>query len=147
MSGVMFFWLVGRCLGQSQAPPCPKHIETPAFPPIARAAHVTGIVVLSVTIGADGSVSEAEVTNSGKSAAFLKSYAIENIRHWTFTKPTSAPYIATIAYDYEFDPALPPSGGPSSLPTIEKVIFDLPDRVTLLTNLRIIDTSQSTKHE
>jgi TonB family protein len=112
---------------------CPKHIETPSYPAIARAAHVTGKVVLALTINAEGNVIEAKVTNG---AAMLGESALDNIRHWTFTKPPTAPYTQTIVYDYEIDDSLPADDG--SHPIV-KVSYDLPDRVMILTNSRLAE--------
>ena len=136
------------CSGQSHEALCPRHIETPSYPPLARAAHVTGMYTLTVTIDADGSVKHVEAATDNPVAQkhpLLQKYAIENMQQWTFAKPPSPPYTQVIVYDYEFDETLPPSGGPSRLPAISKVKFDLPDRVTILTNLMIIDVQNSRK--
>src|SRR5271168_3127672 len=57
-SGFLVLVVALTCMGQMQQPLCPKHIETPAYPPIARTAHVSGIVALTLTIDADGRVSD-----------------------------------------------------------------------------------------
>jgi hypothetical protein len=66
----------------------------------------------------------------------LQNSAAENMQHWTFAKPSLAPYTQVIVYDYdyeyEYDSTLPPSGRPSSLRSTTKVTFDLPDRVNIL---------------
>jgi TonB family protein len=146
-SGCLLFLSALSCMGQTQQPLCPKHIETPIYPAIAKTAHISGKVVLTLTIDADGKVSDAKVMNEGSGSTNLLGVgAVANIRLWTFAKPPSAPYVQTIVYDYEFDESLPPEGGPSSLPAITKVNFDLPDHVAILTNLRIIDVSRSREH-
>ncbi|HXQ26826.1 MAG TPA: energy transducer TonB [Candidatus Acidoferrales bacterium] len=134
----LFLSFVGSCLGQTQEALCPKHIEAPVYPPIARAAHVTGKVVLTVTIDADGNVSDAKPTNSAGSVRLFKDSAIDNIRHWTFPKPPVTPYTEVVTYEYEFDQSLAPASGKKNLPSVTKVAFDLPDRVTILTNLSTI---------
>jgi hypothetical protein len=48
--------------------------------------------------------------------------------------------------NYEFDSTLPPSGGPSSLPSITKVTIDLPDQVNILINGEIIEPDKSKTH-
>lgn len=136
----LFFCIIGTCLAQDQPGVCPRHIETPTFPVIARTAHVRGKVVLSVTIDADGNVTNAEADTL---VGLLNRSAIDNVRRWKFSKPPSAPYTETIVYDYEFDPSIPAEGGPRNLPAITNVNFDLPDRVTLLTNGMMIETSRS----
>ena len=89
-----------------------------------------------MTIDADGNVHDAEATNDEKSVTLLKLSTISNIRHWTFMKPPFAPYKQTIVYDYKIDDSLPPDG-----PT--NVTFDLPDRVTIVTSGRSVQTSRS----
>jgi TonB family protein len=137
----LIFLLAGACFGQASGPLCPKHIETPVYPPIARAAHLTGETLLLLTIDADGGVKEVKAASSNTSAVLSES-ALGNIRHWTFVKPPIAPYTETIIYDYEFDGSLPGDNGSNP---ITKVVFDLPNRVTIATNLRFIDTDKSKK--
>jgi hypothetical protein len=133
-------WLAWSCLAQTQGAVCPQHIETPAYPPIARIAHVTGKVILKLTLDADGKVSDAKVVNDDdKGVGLLKLGSIDNVHLWSFAKPPTAPYTQTIVYDYELDDSLPGEGGPSALPAIVKVTFDLPERVTVLANLPFID--------
>ncbi len=134
----LWFCLAYTCFGQSQEALCPRHIEIPTYPPIGRTAHLIGKVVLTLSIDADGKVSDVKVANEedNKGAGPLRLAATENIRLWTFEKPPIAPYTQTIVYDFEFDPSLPADEGNHS---IVKVTFDLPDRITIATNLKIID--------
>ena len=136
--GFLLLCLACGCLGQTtQQALCPKHVETPAYPPIGVTAHLTGKVILTLTLDADGKVSEVKVANEDEQkVGILEQSAIDNIRLWTFAKPPSAPYMQTITYNYEFDDSLPGDDGNHP---IRKVTFDLPDRVTMATNLRFID--------
>lgn len=145
---ILLIWLSARGAGETQQQLCPRHIETPTFPQIARAAHLAGKVSLTVTIDADG-----KVTNVGGGAdtfphtahALLQKSAAENMRLWTFANATSTPQTQVIVYDYEIDPSLPPEGGRANLPAITRVTFDLPDHVTIATNSKIIDTAKSSQ--
>lgn len=94
--------------------------------------------MLSVTIDVDGHVIEAKATNRGNWVPLLGKSAIDNVRRWTFARPPTAGYREKIVYDYEFDPSLPLADGTSSSPAITKVTFDLPDRVTIVSNLRAL---------
>jgi TonB family protein len=126
------------CFAQDQAPLYPRHIETPNYPAIARAAHISGKITLKVTIGADGNVEHVEATAENpvqREHPLLQKYAIENMQHWTFAKPPSAPYTQIIVYDYELDPELPDGGG--------KTTFDLPDHVLITTNVPTIEVQSS----
>jgi len=146
--GFLLLWLAGACLGQAQEPLCPRHIETPDYPPLARTANLSGKLTVAVTIDKDGSVTSA-AAGTGESVRqghpVLRKFAVENIQHWTFVKPPFAPHNETVVYDYEFDQSLPPEGGKKSTPAITTVSFDLPNRVTISTNMRFLDTSISRK--
>jgi Gram-negative bacterial TonB protein C-terminal len=146
--GCLMLCTAAACFGQDQMPLCPKHIEAPGYPVIARVAHVTGKITLTVTIDADGNVVHVDTTADDpreQAIPVLEKFAVENIQHWTFAKPPSAPYKQAVVYDYEFDPALPAAGGKHDMPVVTLVSFDLPDRVTITTNpdvIRGIDTSR-----
>jgi len=122
--------LTTSCLGQTLLP---KHIETPIYPPLARIARIQGTVTIKVTIDADGNVTKAEVANDAAHpiAAVLQESAIDNMQHWTFEKPPSAPFTQVLVYRYAFDGSLPANEGRNP---ITKVNIDLPDRVTILAN-------------
>ena len=129
--------MAAACFGQIQEGLCPKHIETPQYPTLARQAHVTGKITLTVTADADGKVKHVEAVTDNpvqRAQPLLQNSAVENMQHWTFAKPSFAPYTQVIVFDYEYDSTLPPSGGPSSLASITKVTIDLPDRVNILIN-------------
>ena len=54
----------------------------PAYPPIAHAARVQGIVILEATIGTDGQVLNARIL---RSIPLLDQSALEAVRQWQFT--------------------------------------------------------------
>ncbi|MGB7669234.1 MAG: energy transducer TonB, partial [Candidatus Acidiferrales bacterium] len=97
----LLFCLAGTCAAQVQPALCPRHIETPFYPQIALMAHVTGKVIVAVTIAADGKISDAKVINHDNFVKLLGANAVENIRHWTFVRPPTAPYTEAVTYDYE----------------------------------------------
>lgn len=131
--------MAGSCFAQNRAALCPRHIEPPVYPQLAHTAHITGTVVLHVTISADGSVIGAVPATTSKSNKILDESAIANVRLWTFAKPPTAPYVETITYVYRLDSALMPEGGPSNLPAVTRVSFDLPDHVEVRTNVQMVD--------
>jgi TonB family protein len=137
--------LVGCATGKPK-PVHPLHIEAPDFPLPARTAHVTGTVSLTLTIDADGRVTVVDAKASNpveEQHPLLRKSATDNIERWTFEKPPFAPFRQTIVYDYEFDDALPAEGGPSALPRITQVEFDLPSHVSISANAAIIETNAS----
>ena len=54
----------------------------PAYPPLARAAHVEGIVIIEATIGPDGRVQDARVLRPNP---LLEAAALDAVRRWEFT--------------------------------------------------------------
>ena len=63
-------------------PPQKVHHVTPAYPPIAQAAKISGIVIIDALIAEDGSVREVKVL---KSVPLLDSAAADAVRQWRFT--------------------------------------------------------------
>ena len=49
----LLFMFVALCLGQTQPAVCPKHIEAPQYPLLARQTRQLGEIILSVTIDAE----------------------------------------------------------------------------------------------
>jgi TonB family protein len=56
----------------------------PVYPPIARAAHVSGVVILETKIGADGGIEDARVL---RSIPLLDEAALDAVKQWKF-EPT-----------------------------------------------------------
>ncbi len=141
VSGGLVLWLTASCFGQSV---CPKHIETPTYPVAAQAARVEGKVTLRVTLDAEGNVTNAEVADdlAHQANPTLREAAINNMMHWTFEKPTSAPVTQLMVYQYRFDGSLPLNDHQNP---ITKVNIDLPDHVTILANETTWNPSQSKK--
>jgi hypothetical protein len=107
------------------------------YPPLARQTRMSGKIMLTVTIDEAGFVKDVEASTDNpilKRVCTLQQSAAENMRHWTFEKPPSAPYKETILYDYEFDESLPGEDGTASFPRITRVNYDLPDRVSIVSN-------------
>jgi protein TonB len=69
-------------VGGNVSPPTRIKDVKPVYPPIARSAKVSGIVIVEVTIGADGRVADARVI---RSIPLLDQAAIDAVRQWEFT--------------------------------------------------------------
>jgi TonB family protein len=54
----------------------------PVYPPVAQSARVSGVVIMEVTIGTDGSVRDAKVL---RSIPLLDQAAIDAVKQWQFT--------------------------------------------------------------
>ena len=142
MSVTLLFWLTASCLGQTV---CPKHIETPDYPPVAAKARIQGRIVVHVTLDAEGKVTKVEIPEdvADSTQPILQKSAIDSMKQWTFEKPASAPVTRVIIYDYKMDASLPPISdhqGP-----ITKVLIDLPDHVIILHNESVADPALSKK--
>jgi protein TonB len=70
-----------RVGGKIRPPTKNKHVA-PVYPPVARAAHVEGTVILQATIGPSGEVQAVTVL---RSIPLLDAAAIEAVRQWEFT--------------------------------------------------------------
>ena len=76
----LFFLVTTISVGQTQPAICPKHIETPEYPPLARQTRMLGEIALSVTIDADGRVENVKVLlpdGKRKPYQFLQNAAVE----------------------------------------------------------------------
>lgn len=130
--------LATACFAQTQPEVWPKHIESPTYPQIAVNAHLTGKVSVQVTIQADGRVSDAEAVSNGP-WELLRRDSTVNAKTWTFTKPPRSPCTLTIVYEYRLDASLPNDYG-------RKILFDLPEHVTLLAGLPTMNTEKAPIH-
>jgi hypothetical protein len=85
------------------------------YPPIAKAAHVTGKVVVRVTVK-DGLIVQTEVLSKPAVASggrLLESPTLENLKTWRFAADVSGAF--TVTYTYEI------SGTETEEPTNAKV--------------------------
>jgi protein TonB len=76
----------------------------PVYPPIAREARVSGMVILEIQIGRDGRVTDARVL---RSIALLDQAAIDAVMQWEFT-PTllngvPVPVIMTVTVNFTIE--------------------------------------------
>ena len=133
--GGIFFLLLAVGCNHTESALCPRHIEEPIYPAIARTADIAGKLVVAVTIDANGKVSRAEITNRTTSLKLLEQTTLNNIRSWTFTPPRKAPHVQTVVYDYEINKSPEFQG--------VQVSYDLPDRVNIIAGLPEIETSGS----
>ena len=90
-----------------------QHIQQqvpPVYPPIAKAAHVVGTVVLSVKIDALGKVESVQVSSG---PPMLRQAAVNALKQWTFQpfekdgKPTAATGQVSLIFDLGKDDPTP----------------------------------------
>ena len=106
----------GQTAPNAAAPAVPilQGAALPVYPPIAKAAHVTGKVIVRVTIK-DGLVVKTDVLSkldpSGQ--RFLETPTVENLKTWHFAAHVTGAF--TLTYTYEI------SGEESEQPTNARV--------------------------
>ncbi len=88
-------------IGGAVGPPRKIRHVPPVYPPIARAANVTGVVIIEARIGTDGRVEDAHVL---RSIPLLDQAALDAVKQWEFT-PTllngqAVPVIMTVAVNF-----------------------------------------------
>ena len=71
----------------------------PVYPELARRMHITGVVRISVTVAADGSVTEVKTISGNKMLALA---AEEAVKKWKFVTGDSQ---STVNIDVNFDPS------------------------------------------
>ena len=120
--------LIGLFLfvSQTSEPINVAHLESIAYPVVARDAQIQGTVEIDVSISPDGAVISA-LANSGHPA--LKRPAEENIRRWRFA-PANSRRNFSIVYEFSLEEPRLPYGCET------KNYFDLPSKVRVVTNLR-----------
>lgn len=99
-----------------------KHFVAPGYPRLAWFAQLQGTVQVDVEVGPEGKVLSAVATGAHN---LLERAAEENIRDWLFASGDSISRLKmTFIYKLE--------GQREHEPSPPKVIFDLPDKVTIV---------------
>ncbi|HZT76132.1 MAG TPA: energy transducer TonB [Vicinamibacterales bacterium] len=88
-------------IGGRIAPPRQLVRVAPVYPALARASHVSGVVILETTIDARGNVADVRVL---RSIPLLDQAAIDAVRQWSFT-PTllngvAVPVVMTVTVNF-----------------------------------------------
>jgi TonB family protein len=93
--------------------------SNPAYPPIAKAAHVQGDVILSAVISKTGEVEDVKAIGG---PPMLVGSAIEAAKQWKFqpdpTRADPTPMTATLIVHFTLDDAAKPQGGNASMPLL-----------------------------
>jgi protein TonB len=72
-------------IGGNVKPPIPVRRVDPVYPPLARTAHIEGVVELEGVIGADGRIHELKAKSGHM---FLIPAALDAVRQWIYTPAT-----------------------------------------------------------
>ena len=95
----------------------------PAYPPIARAARITGDVVLSFNVQGDGTVSDVNVISGSK---FLVQRSVDAIKQWKFQCLSCGygkPFHHQLTFSFRIDEKLSWRD--------HSIKYELPDKLTI----------------
>ena len=103
-----------RVGGAIKAPAQTKRVNPP-YPPEAQAAGVQGVVIMEVTIGIDGKVTDVRVL---RPIPLLDQAAVEAVRQWeyapTVVNGVTVPIVMTVTLNFALTPAPPATTPPPS---------------------------------
>jgi len=106
--------------------PLALHVESLAYPGVARAAQIQGAVDVEIEIDSQGKVSSAFAISGHP---LLKESAEKNIRTWRFDTSSSDSRRLTVRYEFILEP-------PKTYYRPEsRNLFDLPTRITVVSKL------------
>src|SRR5215472_15037599 len=100
------------------------HSPEPIYPPLAKAAHVVGSVVVQVTIDESGKVIAAKAISGHP---LLKDSAVSAALQWQFTPATQSGVQVKVAGSITFTFQARPDSGPDSVEAMEKSVREHPD--------------------
>jgi TonB family protein len=91
---------LGQAAPNAAAPAVPilQGAALPVYPPIAKAARVTGKVTVRVTVK-DGLVVQTDVLSKPSGQRFLETPTVENLKTWHFAADVAGTF--TVTYTYE----------------------------------------------
>jgi len=121
----------------------------PVYPPIARAAHVTGKVTVRVTVK-DGAVAKTEVLSKLDPAGrrFLETPTTENLKTWHFAANVNGEFRVTYSYAIagaETDGLTNPKV--EMLPSLDVSITARPVKPTVTYGAQGVPTASNALHE
>src|SRR5690242_8557382 len=125
LGSLLFFFAFGG-VGQLPSQPLSVHVESLAYPDLARAAQIQGEVDVEIEIDSQGNVRSAAAVSGHP---ILKQAAEKNIRAWKFDASSSDGRQLTIAYRFILE--LPKT---YDRPDTHN-LFDLPTRVTVISRM------------
>jgi Gram-negative bacterial TonB protein C-terminal len=131
-------------------PPILQAAEQPKYPPIARAAHITGRVSVRVTVK-DGLVVKTDVlsVNDGKAGQrFLETPTVENLKTWRFAADVTGEFPVTYSYSIAGSETDDPTNPTVEiLPSLDVKITARPVKPTVNYGLQGHPSSETLSHE
>jgi hypothetical protein len=120
--------------GSAAAVPVLQGAALPMYPPIAKAAHVSGKLILRATVK-DGLVVKTDVLSKADVAAgqrYLESPTVENLKRWRFAADVNG--VFTVTYTYAIsgpETAEPTNAKVTILPSLDVEITARPVKPTV----------------
>ena len=115
-----------RGLDEPTRQPLAVHVESLAYPDLARQTQIQGAVDVEIEIDSQGKVSSAFAISGHP---LLKESAEKNIRTWRFDTSSSDSRRLTVRYEFILEP-------PKTYYRPEsRNLFDLPTRITVVSKL------------
>ncbi len=143
--------------GQTAAPNTPasavpilQGAALPMYPPIAKAAHVTGKVVVRVTVK-DGLMVQTEVLSKpavGAGGRLLESPTLENLKTWRFAADVTGAF--TVTYTYEIsgtETEKPTNAKVEMLPSLDVKLTARPVKPTVMYQKQSSPAAYTSPHE
>lgn len=134
----------------TSGPPILQAAEQPKYPPIARAAHITGRVSVRVTVK-DGMVVKTEVlsVNDGKAGQrFLETPTVENLKTWRFAADVTGEFPVTYSYSIAGDETEGPTNPTvEMLPSLDVNITARPVKPTVNYGAQSVPATYTLLHE
>lgn len=140
----------GQTTLPAAAPPILQGATLPMYPPIAKAAHVTGKVVVRVTIK-DGLIVQTEVLSKPAVASggrLLESPTLENLKTWRFAADVTGTF--TVTYTYEIsgtETEEPTNAKVEMLPSLDVKITARPVKPTVMYQKQSSPAVDTSPHE
>jgi hypothetical protein len=134
----------------ASAVPILQGAALPMYPPIAKAAHVTGKVVVRVTVK-DGLMVQTEVLSKpavGAGGRLLESPTLENLKTWRFAADVTGAF--TVSYTYEIsgtETEEPTNAKVEMLPSLEVKITARPVKPTVMYQKQNSPAADTSPHE
>ncbi len=134
----------------ASAVPILQGAALPTYPPIAKAAHVTGKVIVRVTVK-DGLMVQTDVLSQPAVASggrLLVSPTLENLKTWRFAAGVTGAF--TVTYTYEIsgtETEEPTNARVEMLPTLDVKITARPVKPTVMYQKQSSPSADTSPHE
>jgi len=124
--------------------PILQEAALPVYPPIGRAAHITGKVVVSVTVSG-GKVTGTEVKSGPR---FLAGGTVANLQTWRFASDVTGTFTVTYTYAISGDETDNPTNPRvEMLPSLDVNITARPVKPTVQYGVQSVPATDTLTHE